>query len=113
MLCCYSVACLLDWYSNQQMLVHWQNCSSACFNIANGVRQGGILSPFLFRLYIRDLIDTVTTMNLGCHFAGIVVNLLAYADDMVIIAPSWQALQTLLLAVEDDARKINMSFNTK
>ena len=46
-------------------------------------------------------------MNVGCHFAGIVVNLLAYADDMVIIAPSWQAWQTLLLAVEDDACKIN------
>ena len=68
---------------------------------------------FLFRFYIRDLIDKVTTMNLGFHLAGIVVDLLAYADDMVIIAPSWQALQTLLLAVEDDARKINMSFNTK
>ena len=50
-------------------------------------------------------------MNLGFHFAGIVVDLLLYTDDMVIIAPSWQALQTLLLAVEDDACKINMSFN--
>ena len=50
-------------------------------------------------------LEQVTTMNLGCHFAGIVVKLFAYADDMVIIAPSWQAMQTLLLAVEDDACK--------
>ena len=28
--------------------------------------QGGILSPFLFRLYIRDLIVRVTSLNLGC-----------------------------------------------
>jgi len=31
---------------------------------------------------------------------------------MVILAPCWQALQSLLLAVEDAASKINMSFNT-
>ena len=94
---CYAATRLLAyWYSNQQMLVRWQNCSSACFNIANGVRQGGIYRHSCFvRFYIRDLIDIVTTMNLGGHFAGIVINLLSYADDMVIFAPSWQALQTL------------------
>jgi len=32
---------------------------------------------------------------------------------MVVLAPCWQALQSLLLAVEDAASKINMSFNTK
>lgn len=111
---CYVATRLLAyWYSNQQMFVRWQNISSAFFNITNGVRQGGILSPFLFRFYIRDLIDRVTTLNLGCNFAGTVINLLAYADDMVVLAPCWQALQSLLMAVEDAASKINMSFNTK
>lgn len=111
---CYVATRLLAyWYNNQQMFVRWQNISSAFFNIANGVRQGGILSPFLFRFYIRDLIDRVTTLNLGCNLAGTVINLLAYADDMVVLAPSWQALQSLLLVVEDAASKINMSFNTK
>ena len=42
-----------------------------------------------------------------------VINLLAYADDMVVLAPSWRALQTLLVAIEDAADRINMSFNTK
>jgi len=70
------------------MFVRWQNCSSGFFRIANGVRQGGIVSPFLFRFYIRDLIDSVTSMNIGCNYAGIMMNLLAYADDMVLIAPS-------------------------
>ena len=32
---------------------------------------------------------------------------------MVVLAPCWQALQSLLMAVEDAASKINMSFNTK
>jgi hypothetical protein len=104
---------LAYWYSNQQMYVRWQNCSSGFFGIANGVRQGGILSPFLFRFYIRDLIDRITNMNIGCNYGGTMLNLLAYADDMVLIAPTWHALQSLISAAEDAAGKISMSFNTK
>ena len=111
--CIAATRLLAYWYSKQQMHVRWQNFSSASFNIGNGVRQGGILSPFLFRFYIRDLISMVTNRNVGCSFAGQVINLLAYADDMVILAPSWYALQSLLHTVEDAASVINMSFNTK
>ena len=62
---------------------------SAAFNVHNGVRQGGILSPFLFRFYIRHLISSITNMNVGCNIGG--VNWLAYADDLVLLAPSWRA----------------------
>ena len=81
--------------------------------IFNGVRQGGILSPFLFRFYIRELIDRVTKLNIGCGYFGTNINLLAYADDMVLLAPSWFGLQKLLSVIEDAANEINMSFNTK
>jgi len=37
-------------------------------------------------------------MNIGCKYARTVINLLAFADDMVILTPSWFALQTLLIA---------------
>jgi len=111
--CCAATRLLAYWYSNQQMSVRWQNISSTYFRIANGVRQGGILSPFLFRFYLRDLITRVTALNLGCTFAGRIINLLAYADDMVVLAPSWQALQSILVVIEDAATDISMSFNTK
>jgi hypothetical protein len=78
------------------MSVRWQNESSALFSIYNDVRQGGILSPFLFRFYIRDLVVKITNMKVGCNFGGINVNLLTYADDLVLLAPSWRALQMLL-----------------
>ena len=92
------------------MSVRWQNISSTYFHITNGVRQGGILSPYLFRFYLRDLITQVTALNLGCTYAGTIINLLAYADDMVVLAPSWQALQSILVVIDDAASKISMSF---
>ena len=95
------------------MFVRWQNAVSALFSSANGERLDGILSLILFRFYICDLIDKITKMNVGCLFAGRSINLLAYADDMVLLAPSWRALQSLLVTIESAAGAIDMSFNAK
>ena len=76
------------------MSVWWQGVNSAFFNIAKGVRQDGILSPFLFHFYIRDLIRSIACLNIGCRFLDVNVNLLAYADDLVLLALSWWALQS-------------------
>jgi len=59
--------------------------------MSNGVRQGGILSPILFRLYIRDLITKLTNTGLGCNIRGTITNVLCYADDMVLLVLSWAA----------------------
>ena len=44
--CFYATRLLAHWYSSQLMQVRWQGVSSAYFKVAQGVRQGGILSPF-------------------------------------------------------------------
>lgn len=103
---------LAFWYRNQRMCIKWQNVTSCHFNIGNGVRQGGVLSPFLFRFYIQDLISTINKSRIGCNIGSIFVNLLAYADDMVLLAPSWYALQMLLDGIQTEADAINMTFNT-
>jgi len=64
--------------------------------MTNGTRQGGVLSPYFFSRYIRDLIASIANSDVGCKLSGHFVNVLAYADDIVLIAPSWKALQQLL-----------------
>ena len=39
---------LLSWYKTQSMRVHWKLFLSEPFCVSNGVRQGSVLSPFLF-----------------------------------------------------------------
>ena len=107
-----AVRLLAYWYDNQQMFVRWQNVSSESFRIFNGVRQSGLLSPYLFRVYIRNLIDRITKLNIGCYYSRTVINLLAYADDIVLLAPSWCGLQHLLNVIEMSSNEITMSFNT-
>jgi len=98
---------------NRSSVMRWQNVCSAYFSVNKGGRQGGILSPYLFRFYISDLIFSTISLNICCNFAGINVSLLAYADDLVLLAPSWRALQCLLKAVEVAGININMTFNTR
>ena len=112
-MCCLATRLLAYWYSHQRMFVCWQNGRSDCFSIDNGVRQGGVLSPFLFRIYIREMIKVVINSRIGCHAVGICTNLLAYADDLVLLAPSWQGLQNLLVIIEKAASDIGLSFNAK
>ena len=50
----YIVRIMMYWYANQTMCVRWSGIVSQGFHVTNGVRQGGILSPFLFNVYLDD-----------------------------------------------------------
>ena len=88
-------ALLAFWYSHQQATVVWLNTQSSPFCVGNGTKQRGILSQFLFTRYIRPLLAVISSSNVGCYIGGIAVNMFAYADDIVLLAPSWHALQDL------------------
>jgi len=91
------VKLLAYWYSHQTLCVYWQGLFSEKFSIGIGTRQGRVLSPYLFTRYVRPLISALSSSRLGCNIGGLIVNMLTYADDMVLLAPSWYALQSLLL----------------
>ena len=69
---------------------------SDSFTVSNGTRQGSILSPFLFARYIRDLLNALLSERVDCHIGDRVINVLAYADDFVLLVPSWYGMQHLL-----------------
>jgi len=85
---------------------------SSSFSIGNGTKQGRILSPFLFSVYLRDLIMTIMSARVGCNVGGLFVNILAYADDVVLLAPSSWAMQYLINLLAKCADEIDMLCNT-
>ena len=48
----YIVRLIDFWYYNQTMYVRWGSVTSDTFQVSNGVRQGGVLSPFLFNVML-------------------------------------------------------------
>ena len=65
-------------------------------SISNRVRQGGILSPKLFSVYIDDLSDKLVKCKVGCYINNLCMNHIMYADDICLMAPSPAALQELI-----------------
>ena len=54
----YLVKVLCFWYQNQSMYIKWGSTFSGKFHVTNGVRQGGVLSPLLFNVYVNEHIVT-------------------------------------------------------
>ena len=97
----------------QQSRVSWNNCFSKYFSVFNGVKQGGVLSPTLFYIYIDKLLLKLKESGYGCHLNGIYIGALAYADDITITCPSRRGLHKMLLLCNNVGNEMYIIFNTK
>ena len=102
---------LMYWYSSQTFVIRWSNILSNCFKVSNGVRQGSVLSPTLFNVYIDCLSLKLSQTNIGCMFDSKCLNHLVYADDTVLLAPSPTALQKLIDCCTDFALSHGLIYN--
>ena len=94
------------------MLVMWNGAYFSHFLLINGVRQCGILSPFLFSIFINDLILKLELNREGCFIGQIFYGCIAYADDILLLAPSLRALRCMLNICMVFASVNNIRFNS-
>ena len=99
------------WYQMQTMCVTWGKVNSVYFNVSNGVRQGGILSPKLFATYVDDLSHELTLCKSGCYIDDHCMNHVMYADDICLMAPSAIGLQKMLDVCLDLSLRNDIMFN--
>ena len=107
------VRLLIYWYAQQTFQVKWDNAVSIPFHVGNGVRQGGILSPFLFNVYMDDLSRQLNACKTGCVVGDNVINHLMYADDLVILSPYTAGLQQLLRICSQYGPEHDIIYNAK
>ena len=105
---------LLSWYRSQKMRVQWSpGCLSNSFNVSNGVRQGGVLSPFLFAVYLDGLLDELSASGVGCYWRWMFAGVFCYADDIALLAPSASALRRMLSICSSYATSHGLLFNAE
>jgi hypothetical protein len=96
---------IVSWYDGLFCRVKWGGTFSDWFPILAGVRQGGILSPTFYSIYVDDLVVKLKRSNVGCYLDNLFLSILLYADDMAIIAPSLK-VESLFLAFQKLTRMI-------
>lgn len=102
------IAC---WYSKLYSSVVWNSFLSTEFRVRAGVRQGGILSPILFNLYVDDLIVNLKVNGDGCHVGSRFLGCVLYADDLLLLSPSVIGLQKMLDICSIYGTVHNIQFN--
>ena len=71
------------------------------FGIPNGVKQGGVISPLLFSLYIDELFLLLKKSGMGCHVGLTYAGACRYADDIALVAPSLTSLKQMIKFVNN------------
>ena len=101
------------WFDMSFTCVRWYNHYSYFFKLLAGVRQGGVLSPYFFAIFINDIVSVVEKTNVGCYVSSVCVGIILYADDIVLLAPSVEGLQILLSVCEEFLSSLDMKINVK
>ncbi len=81
-------------------------------SVSNGVKQGGVLSPILFTVYIDELLTRLSNARLGCHVGNIFCGALGYADDITLLAPTLSSLKSMLSICQKFAQSYDVLFNS-
>ena len=104
---------IISWYDGLRCRVKWGESYSPWFSITAGVRQGGVLSPDFYCIYVDGLLQQLKQLKKGCHFMGHFAAALFYADDMCILSPSIKGLESLLSVCEKYCAQWDINLNAK
>jgi hypothetical protein len=93
-------------------VVKWQEKSSQPFECRNGIKQGAVLSPILFCVYMDTLLKRLENSGVGCYIGHVFAGAVSYADDLTLLAPSHYATQVLLDVCTQFASEFDVTFNS-
>jgi len=114
----HMLAVVMDFYRDVRSRVHVNGMYSDWFSSVTGVRQGSVLSPLLFSIFINGLVTKLNRMGLGVRVLGVRgverrVCCLLFADDIVLVAESEAELRKALSVCEEYAREWRFAFNAE
>ena len=91
-------------------IVRWDRSSSQPFKVYRGTRQGSILSPSLFNVFINDLLIELSSCTAGVHLDRDLCNSFAYADDITVFGLTVPDLQKLIDTCHNHSQKWRFTF---
>ena len=83
------------------------------FQTGRRVRQGCILSPWLFNLYAEYILQNAVLDKAwaGMKIVKRHISYLRYADDTTFMAESKEEIKSFLMKVKEESEKVGLKFN--
>ena len=91
-------------HKGAESVVKWEGSTTSGFKVSQGVRQGGILSTDLYKLYGNGQLQRMEDLGIGCHIGEICCVAPTAADDMAVPAPNLTILQRLINLAVDNSK---------
>ena len=107
------VRIIMQMYIHSSAQVKWDGKTSSSFNTSNGVRQGSVISPLFFTLYVDELIAKLQKSGYGCKIGTKYYGIIIYADDIFLLSPSFYGLQKMLDICNSFSNERGLYFNAK
>ena len=102
---------LRKWYDKMRCCVSLNGKLSPLFSVKQGVRQGGVLSPWLFLCYNNDIPDILKSTGYGLTVDNIYSTSVLVADDLTLISTQVGGLQCMINTIENYSNKWRFQFN--
>lgn len=101
------------WYTGMREMVCIDGNYSKCYNILQGTRQGGVLSPWLFTVFVNDLISILQRTGLGIVIHDMYYGSPMFADDLTMLSRLKFGLDQMLKSLHDYSLLWRITFNQK
>ena len=97
------------WYNIAVNVVRWGVALSNPYRLTSGVKQGSVISPTVFAVYVDDML--LKLQKRGCSVFGLNLGALMYADDLVLLSPSRYELQEMINICTEELALLDLKLN--
>ena len=97
----------------QQLKLDREQGTMDWFKTGKGIHQGFILSPCLFNLYVKYIMQyaRLDEAHAGIKIAERIINNLRYANDTILVAEIAEELKNLSMKVKEESEQAELKFN--
>ena len=104
---------IVSYYNNSKIIVKMGAEKSEAYRTTEGVKQGGVLSPYLFNFFIDEMITSGLAKNTGAKLGKNNVSVVSYCDDILLLGCTTTQSEILLDNCQEYAMDWKMEFNPK